>query len=45
MSVDIAKYVVAHVGDRFCELVEQERIARSGVSPDSKYRSIFLQNN
>ncbi|KAK2163692.1 hypothetical protein LSH36_75g09017 [Paralvinella palmiformis] len=36
MSVDIAKYVVAHVGDRFCELVEQERIARSGVSPDTK---------
>ena len=36
MNIDIAKYVIANIGDRFCELVEQERIAMSCVSPDSK---------
>lgn len=27
MTVDIAKYIVEHVGNRFCKLVEQEKEA------------------
>ena len=27
MSVDIAKYIVQHVGNRFCKLAEQEKLA------------------
>ena len=32
----MAKYVIANVGDRFCELVEQEKEAMSWVKPDVK---------
>ena len=34
LDVNMAKYVIANVGDRFCELVEQEKEAMSLVSPD-----------
>jgi len=34
LDVEMAKYVIANVGDRFCELVEQEKEAMSLVSPD-----------
>ena len=36
IDVQMAKYLLTHVGDRFCELVEQEKEAMSWVSPDSK---------
>ena len=36
LDVMKAKYVIQHVGDQFCELVEQEKEAMSWVSPDSK---------
>lgn len=36
LDVDMAKYVIANVGDRFCDLVEQEKEAMSWVSPDSE---------
>ena len=32
----MAKYIISHVGDQFCQLVEQEKEAMSWVSPDSK---------
>lgn len=38
MDIEMAKYVIDNVGDRFCELVEQEKAAMSWVSPDSKSR-------
>lgn len=37
LDVSKAKYVIQHVGDQFCQLVEQEKEAMSWVSPDSKY--------
>ena len=36
MDVEMAKYVITHVGDRFCELVESEKEARTWVSSDGK---------
>ena len=36
LSVDMAKYLMQNVGDRFCELVEQEKEAMMWVSPDTK---------
>ena len=36
IGVEMAKYVIANVGDRFCELVEQEKEAMSWVKPDVK---------
>ena len=37
----MAKYLLTNVGDRFCELVEQEKEAMSWVSPDSKYLTSY----
>ena len=36
LSVDMAKYLLQNVGDRFCLLVEQEKEAMMWVSPDTK---------
>jgi len=36
MDVEMAKYVITHVGDRFCELVESEKEARTWVSQDGE---------
>ena len=36
LSVDMARYLMANVGDRFCQLVEQEKEAMMWVSPDTK---------
>ncbi len=32
----MAKYLIKNIGDRFCELVEQEKEAMSWVSPDTQ---------
>ncbi len=37
IDITMAKYVIDNVGDRFCEMVEQEKTAMSWVSPDSKF--------
>ena len=37
----MAKYVITHVGDRFCELVESEKEARAWVSQDGKLAAIL----
>ena len=36
IDLEKAKYLIATVGDRFCELVEQEKDAMSWVTPDMK---------
>ncbi len=36
LDVAVAKYMVTSVGDKFCEMVEQEKEAMSWVSPDSE---------
>lgn len=36
IGIEMAKYVIENVGDRFCELVEQEKEAMSWVKPDVK---------
>lgn len=36
IDVKMAKYIVKNVGNRFCELVEQEKDAMSWVSTNSK---------
>ena len=42
IDVVMAKYMITHIGDRFCELVEQEKEAMSWVSPDSKSSTLAL---
>ena len=36
IDVEMARYIIIHVGNRFCELVEQEKDAMSWVSPESE---------
>ena len=36
LDIPMAKYVIEHVGDRFCELVQQEKMAMSWVKVDSE---------
>ena len=36
LDLRMAKYMITNVGDKFCEMVEQEKEAMSWVSPDSK---------
>ena len=36
LSVDMAKYLLQNVGDRFCLLVEQEKETMMWVSPNTK---------
>ncbi|XP_060084452.1 probable JmjC domain-containing histone demethylation protein 2C isoform X2 [Ylistrum balloti] len=36
MDIETSKYVVSKIGDRFCELVEQEREARSWAGEEAK---------
>ena len=36
IDLEMARYVMANLGDRFCELVEQEKEAMMWVSADSK---------
>ena len=38
LDLAMAKYMITNVGDKFCEMVEQEKEAMSWVSPDSKFR-------
>ena len=41
-DIEMAKYIVTHIGDKFCELVEQEKAAMSWVPKDSKQKFHYL---
>ena len=43
LDLTMAKYMITNVGDKFCEMVEQEKEAMSWVSPDSKFRLSVLK--
>jgi hypothetical protein len=34
----VAKYIITHVGDKFCELVEQEKDAKEQAHKDAENR-------
>jgi len=38
MDVETSKYVVAKIGDKFCELVQQEREARSWAEDEGNLK-------
>ena len=44
LDLTMAKYMITNVGDKFCEMVEQEKEAMSWVSPDSKYNFLLSWN-
>lgn len=37
IDIDTAKYIVARVGDKFCELVQQERESKSLAGDEGKF--------
>lgn len=37
LDVENSKFIIAKVGDKFCELVEQEREAKSWAGEDGKF--------
>ena len=48
LNVEMAKYVISHVADRFAELFEQENLALSWMNPGSKYLRqsyVFISNS
>lgn len=36
LDIETAKYIIAKVGDKFCELVEQEKEARAWAGDERK---------
>lgn len=38
ISIETSKFIVAKVGDKFCELVTQEREAMSWAGEDGRYQ-------
>lgn len=42
IDVSIAKYILSKVGDKFCELVEHEKEARSWAGKEGKFLSFQL---
>lgn len=44
IDVEMAKYIIKNVGNRFCELVEQEKEAMSWISSNGKNFTHMLSN-
>ena len=44
LTVDVARYVITHVGDKFCQLVQQEREAQPPEGNNSKLSHHILSS-
>lgn len=44
MDLETCKYILEHIGDKFCQLVTSEKTAMSWVKKDGKSIQLFLHS-
>lgn len=43
VDIEMCKYILGHIGDKFCQLVTSEKTAMSWVKKDGKSFQLFLK--